>query len=358
MRPRRRGVTVLALVVVAVSLWFAFRDVSMLAVGQLLAAAGPQLLWVPLPFVLGQLLDTRAVGLLFQRMGAAPPFLRRLGAQAAGEATTLALPMGFLVGESLRPWLLAAGDQARLASSIAAVSGRKALLIMGEGAWILLALLLAPAAAFELSRQLLGGPWLIALSVLLGTVLIGVGVSMVCFLGGGHVASQLFARLASAVPLRFAARVERSESYFTRTDAQLAQVFAAPRRQLLVPALSYLSVWLLEGLEVWLILHLLHVEVPLTTVFYIEAMVASCRSLLPLTPAGLGVQDAGYVACFTALGIPGALGVGAAFCLAKRTREFGWCLFGTACWLLARRSNQRAARARLAPTSLRSSPAA
>jgi uncharacterized protein (TIRG00374 family) len=350
--------TVLALVVVGLSLWLAFRDVSMVAVGQLLSAAGPQLAWVPLPFCLAQLIDTRACRCLFERMGTPPPFLRMFQAQVAGEATTLALPMGFLVGESLRPWLLAAGDQTRLASSIAAVSGRKALLIMGEGAWILLALLLAPAAALELSQQLLGGPWLIALSVLLGTVLIGVGVSMVCFLGGGHVAGQIFRRLAAAVPLRFAARVERTESYFTRTDAELAQVFAAPRRKLLVPALTYLCVWVLEGLEVWLILHLLGVDVPLTTAFYIEAIVATCRSLLPLTPAGLGVQDAGYVACFTALGIPGALGVGAAFCLAKRTRELGWCLLGTACWLLARRSNQRAARARLAPTSLRSSPAA
>jgi hypothetical protein len=211
--------TVLALVVVGLSLWLAFRDVSMVAVGQLLSAAGPQLAWVPLPFCLAQLIDTRACRSLFQRMGRPPPFLRMFQAQVAGEATTLALPMGFLVGESLRPWLLAAGDQTRLASSIAAVSGRKALLIMGEGAWMLLALALAPAAALELSRQMLGGPWLVALSLLLGTVLIGVGVSMVAFLGGGHVAGQLFRRLAAMVPLRFRARVERTESYFTRTDA-------------------------------------------------------------------------------------------------------------------------------------------
>jgi uncharacterized protein (TIRG00374 family) len=258
-------------------------------------------------------------------------------AQVAGEASTLSLPMGFLVGETLRPWLLSGGNRARLASSIAAVSGRKTLLVMAEGVWIGLALFLAPHAANQLSQQLLGGPWLLVLSVLLSAVFLGMGLLMASFLGGGHVAMRLFQGLGRTLPARFRPAVARAESYFTRTDAQLQRVFARPRGPLLIPGLLYLCVWVLEGLEVWLILHLLRVDVPITTAFYIEAIVASCRSLLPLTPAGLGVQDAGYVACFTALGLPGALGVGAAFCLAKRTRELGWCALGALCWALARR---------------------
>ena len=327
----------------ALCLWLAFRDVSLAAVTQLLSAAGPQLAWVPLPFCLAQLADARACQLLFARSEPAPRFLRMFQAQVAGEASTLALPMGFLVGETLRPWLLSDGNPARLTSSIAAVTGRKCLLIISEGVWIAVALLLAPQAASELSQQLLGGQWLMGVSVVLSASLIGVGLLMLTALSGGRFAGVLFARLARAVPLRFRARVERCEAYFTRTDAQLACVLGAPRRQMLVPALLYSSVWLLEGLEVWLILRLLNVEVPLTTALYIEAMVATCRSLLPITPAGLGVQDAGYVACFSALGLPGALGVGAAFCLAKRTRELLWCGLGAACWALARRRPSSAA---------------
>jgi uncharacterized protein (TIRG00374 family) len=330
----------LALVVVGVCLWLAFRDVSLASVQQLLAAAGPHLLLVPLPFCLAQLLDARACQLLFRRLESPPRFLRMFQSQVAGEASTLALPMGFLVGESLRPWLIAGGDRARLASSIAAVTGRKTLLVLAEGVWIALALLLAPSAARQLSQQLLGGPWLIVLSVLLSAVLIGIGTVMMSAFGGGHIAGALFQRLARLLPIRFRARVQRAETYFTRTDAQLTRVFAAPRRLLLVPALSYLAVWVLEGLEVWLILRVLNVHVPLTTALYVEAMVASCRSLLPLTPAGLGVQDAGYVACFTALGLPGALGVGCAFCLAKRSRELLWCALGAACWALSPRGSK------------------
>jgi glycosyltransferase 2 family protein len=324
--------------VVATCLWLAFRDVSIAAAAQLLAEAGPALVLVPVPFLFAQLADAKACQLLFGRMEPAPPFAHMFQSQVAGEASTLALPMGFLVGESLRPWLLARGNSARLASSIAAVTGRKCLLIAAEGGWMLLALLLAPSLVSQLSQRLVGGPWLIVATLVLATVLLGIGWVMASFFGGGSVASRLFQRLTRSLPGRLGARVARGEAQFARTDSQLQRVFSRPLSALVVPGLLYLSVWVLEGLEVWLILRLLHVDVALTTAFYIEAVVASCRFLLPLTPAGLGVQDAGYVAFFAALGLPGALGVGAAFCMIKRSRELLWCLLGATCWVLARRA--------------------
>lgn len=330
---------------VVTSLWLAFRDVSLAAAAQLLTSAGPALLLVPVPFLLAQLIDARACQLLFARLEPPPRFPHMFQSQAAGEASTLALPMGFLVGESLRPWLMARGDQARLASSIAAVTGRKCLLIAAEGGWMLVAMLLAPAAVSQLSQQISGGFWLIAGSLLLVAVLLGSGWLMAAFFGGGRVAGRLFQRLTRSLPGRLGARVARGEEQFNRTDVELQRVFSGPWRELLPPALLYLMVWALEGLEVWLILHFLQVNVPLTTALYIEAVVVSCRFLLPLTPAGLGVQDAGYVAFFTALGLPGALGVGAAFCLIKRSRELLWCLVGAGCWLLARRAARPARRA-------------
>jgi uncharacterized membrane protein YbhN (UPF0104 family) len=45
-------------------------------------------------------------------------------------------------------------------------------------------------------------------------------------------------------------------------------------------------------------------------------------------PAGLGVQDLGYFAFFSALGVPDAMGVGAAFVLLKRTKELFWVCVG------------------------------
>src|SRR5262245_52594647 len=93
---RGRAVTLLALGVVALSLWLAFRDVSVAAALQLLSSAGAALLLVPVPFLLAQLADAKACQLLFSRLEPPPPFARMFQSQAAGEASTLALPMGFL----------------------------------------------------------------------------------------------------------------------------------------------------------------------------------------------------------------------------------------------------------------------
>ena len=171
-------------------LWLAFRDVSIAAAAQLLASAGPALALVPVPFLLAQLADAKACQLLFSRLEPPPPFLHMFQAQVAGEASTLALPMGFLVGESLRPWLLARGDSQRLPSSIAAVTGRKCLLIAAEGGWMLIALLLAPGVVSQLSQQLVGGPWLIVATLVLAGVLLGTGWLMASFFGGGRVAGR------------------------------------------------------------------------------------------------------------------------------------------------------------------------
>jgi uncharacterized membrane protein YbhN (UPF0104 family) len=45
-------------------------------------------------------------------------------------------------------------------------------------------------------------------------------------------------------------------------------------------------------------------------------------------PAGLGVQDAGYVLCLRALAVPEATTVGAAFVVLKRGKDLFWILLG------------------------------
>jgi uncharacterized membrane protein YbhN (UPF0104 family) len=45
-------------------------------------------------------------------------------------------------------------------------------------------------------------------------------------------------------------------------------------------------------------------------------------------PAGLGVQDLGYVLFLKALGVPDATTVGTAFVLMKRGKDLFWVLLG------------------------------
>jgi uncharacterized membrane protein YbhN (UPF0104 family) len=47
-----------------------------------------------------------------------------------------------------------------------------------------------------------------------------------------------------------------------------------------------------------------------------------------MVPAGLGIQDASYVAFLRALHVPDALNVAAAFLLLKRSKEIFWAICG------------------------------
>jgi len=56
-------------------------------------------------------------------------------------------------------------------------------------------------------------------------------------------------------------------------------------------------------------------------------------------PAGLGVQDVGYVLCLTALGVPDATTVGTAFVLLKRGKDLFWILLGFVLMALGQRAS-------------------
>ena len=60
----------------------------------------------------------------------------------------------------------------------------------------------------------------------------------------------------------------------------------------------------------------------------IETALILVRALAVPVPAGLGVQDAGYILCLKALAVPDATTVGAAFVLLKRGKDLFWILLG------------------------------
>jgi uncharacterized protein (TIRG00374 family) len=335
---RKRFLQLVALALPAALLWVTFADVPAETVAERLGALGPELLWLPLPFYLGQILDTRATQLLLGHLQCRASFGRVFMSQVAGEAAVLAFPMGFLVGESLRPWLLGVGRPGSLPSNVAAVTGRKFLLILTQGFFIALALTLGFGAAEQLSRGLFGGHGLIWLSLGIAFMLVSVAAVLPLSLGQRNVADSVHRWCLRVAPAPLASRLGRRRENFARTDEKLHQLFRLPLRAWGLPVFSYLTVWLLEGFELWLILRLLGVELSVATALYLEAMVGTLRSIVPLAPAGLGIQDAGYAALFTLLGLPGGPGLGAAFSIIKRSREALSCVVGGVCFSFARRS--------------------
>lgn len=91
----------------------------------------------------------------------------------------------------------------------------------------------------------------------------------------------------------------------------------------------FLASWIAEAVDTYLVLLFLGAGLPFIAVLSFEGLLSLLRSLAIFVPAGLGVQDLGYLLVLQGLGVPGAAVLGTAFLLLKRSRELvlvivGW----------------------------------
>ncbi len=175
---------------------------------------------------------------------------------------------------------------------------------------------------------------------------VAAGLCLVIALDGGSLAVALLGGLAATLPvpvllywlLRHAAvfgRIERAligmlgeESRLatlfgsaTRLDAELGLIFER-RRALLISLLWQLTGMVVGAFEVWLALRLLGHEISPLAAIALEALGLSIRHFAFFVPAGLGVQEAGFVLFGDLLGVPADAAI--ALSLAKRVRELGY----------------------------------
>jgi hypothetical protein len=108
--------------------------------------------------------------------------------------------------------------------------------------------------------------------------------------------------------------------------------------EILWPVAACLASWLFEALESFLMLRFIGVDLSLAAVLAMEASVSFARHALVVLPAGVGVQDIGYAAFLSTLGVPDALTVGAAFAVFKRAKEACWAALGFSIWAVGARA--------------------
>jgi len=173
--------------------------------------------------------------------------------------------------------------------------------------------------------------------------LLGVSAFMIATFGLGLALSGR-ARLADRTRAglnRFGGRwlgswLETHAARFQRADDHLVRFFERERGSLAFPLLLYSTGWVVRGAETWLFLRLLGVDVSLLTAVVVESAIIVVRSVAVPVPAGLGVQDVGYVLCLKALGVPDPTTLGTAFVLLKRGKDLVWILAGFALLALGR----------------------
>jgi glycosyltransferase 2 family protein len=262
------------------------------------------------------------------RLGPVPRFLSVLRVRLTTEAVMMGLPSGAVISESLQPYLLKRGCGMPFESAVVAGVGRKSFVVVSHGIVMAVSTLLAWPLLNRISHATIGRgglPW-----VLLATALFMIGA-----FGFGIFASangRLVERFRLALDRLFGRWMgdwlERHAGRFKRADEQMIQFFRRETRGLVVPMLLYCAGWLVRGVESLVFLSLLDVTLPFNVAVLLESTLVLVRSMAVPVPAGLGVQDVGYVLSLRALGIADATTVSAAFVLMKRGRDVFWIVVG------------------------------
>ena len=302
-------------------------------VAHLLAEVGPLAVLAVVPYGVAVTVDTAGWASILRGLEARVATWRLLGLRLSTEAVQLSFPGGPILAEGLKVWLLSRRFGVAVPEGSASLAVKKALQIGSQGVYLLTAAVLAGAWLPDGSVL---RPLLIGLGLL--TTLISVG--MVAVLLSGRVAERLW-RLLRRVPV---ARVQQwmiaREIAFMDTDQHVRAVLQSHAPGLAVAFLWILAGWFVEAGESWVLLWLLGVELPFRVVLAFEPVVSFARSAAFFIPAGLGVQDAGYMAFLRSAGIPDATNHAAAFVLLKRFKEVFWIAIG---WILLLATRRRAA---------------
>jgi hypothetical protein len=281
----------------------------------LLLDRGPLLLLGLLPFLAFELIDTAAWRRLIRLLGYAPRYLALLRARMSAEAINLTLPAGAAVAEAITPSLLHRGCEIALRDGVVALAARRWTVLRAHAVY----LLLGGLVGLFLATRPAALPWL-----------------TLCFaavaLAGASGARWLLTERSGA--LRLEALLERLPGKLHTWFAQRRASFVAVDRRFeafaraesagwLANTAMYFAAWLSESAETFLFLRLLGARISFLEVLPVEACLSFVRGLAFVAPAGLGVQDLGYLSL---LGLPRSLVL--AFIASKRGKELFWAAVG------------------------------
>jgi uncharacterized protein (TIRG00374 family) len=260
------------------------------------------------PAVLVALLDTAGWRYAFARNRVS--LGRLFWTRAAGEAFNMITPTASVGGEAVKVWLLRA--RAPVHESLPSVIVAKTTVTLGQGALLLVGVVLAGRLAAADARLLVAMQWLLAVEVLiLATFVL---LQMRGLLGWG---GRLLERFGLSAGRRAA---------LGRADIGLASFYRDHPGRCLMSIGYHFAAWLLGAAETYLILLFLGEPVSLLTAVVIEAFGTGIRFATFFIPSSVGTFEGGNVAIFVALGLSATLAV--SYSLVRRIREAAWVALG------------------------------
>lgn len=328
---RNRVFWAVAVLLGTLSIALLLRDVRIDGLQVLLHRVGIGVLLVPLPQLIGLALETwgwqKTIGIAWRPVAFRTLFSIRLSTESIGQLA----PGGPVLAESMKPSLLLRHAGMPLALGVGATLQRKYVRLVAHGLYVLGAGVLGWSALQAVPSGLVG-PALGWLLLGFGLALLLAAQGMFMAFGKGRLATRTYATLRK-FPLASLRRwVYGARHQFGAVDRDVRRFFALEPRQMALPVAFCLAAWFTEALESWLILRLLGADVPFLLLLGLDVAVSLCRQIAFFVPAGVGVQEAGYLLVLSTLGLGDPITLTGAFALLKRCKEGTLALAAFALW--------------------------
>jgi len=274
--------------------------------GWSLIVQAPGLWVVVLPPLLGALADAAAWQQIFLAIGVRLPLGALVATRLSADGVARSLPSGVVFGEATALGLLTGRSGVSAETSLVSLASRKLFATFAHGLTVALSGLFGFAFLRGSSRLLLGRPGLEWFPLLAALGLVAAAVLSPRLALQGYVVKR-----------------------FPLFTARLRQAGTPAERPFSLRTFLFLGMWLTEAAESFLILRALGSHLSFVQVFAFDVILSLVRSFALFAPAGLGVQDVGYLTILRALGSgPEAAGIATAFVLVKRAREVLFVLAG------------------------------
>ncbi|NTV46419.1 MAG: flippase-like domain-containing protein [Chlorobiales bacterium] len=282
---------------------------------ELISSIGGIAILVFFPYLLVSGFDSFGWKVTFPNPKRIISFPKLLIIRLATEAMLMSIPAGVAVAESMKPLLLKKFLQVPSSEGVASVAVKKMLLGVAQGMYLLLSFFLGYHWLIVASKGVIkidGLQWVVLAAGIFMTVSFGMGTY--AFVKGA-VAKRLH-NLLVLIPLTKLRNILlKQEEKFIEVDKQLEQFNRFGAAKLIKSTGSFLLGWLMESVDTFVILWVLGVDISFVQVLAFETILSLVRSLVFFIPSGLGVQDLGYVAFLSALGVPDSMTIAGAFIL-------------------------------------------
>ena len=300
-------------------------------------AVGPIALLVVVPFPFALAMDAWAWKGLLAALGRKASWWTLFVIRIGTEAVTNSAPAGAMWADAISPLLVAKRAGIPAVDVFAASTAKRWTVVRMHGGYVALCAAFGAGSILHASRVLMGSDVLLVsvFAASAGLVLLSIGIEALA--SRGQIAGRISGVLGRFARVR--TWIEARRHHFARADVQLARL-SKDKRAGAHAAWRMLGLWVFEGLESYVILRLLGAPLGVIEVLSFDAALSVVRSTAMFAPAGIGVQDVGYLAVLEAYGVPDAASLGPAFIVLKRLKEAFWIAIGFA--ILAR-SGPRAA---------------